>query len=68
MPNAESMIHVIRWTLSAALMLVASSFLCPWHGAKFSAEGRWIGGHDAKDLRALAVVVDDKTGVITISG
>lgn len=43
-------------------------FLCPRHGAKFSADGKWVGGHEAKDLHTLAVVIDDKTGVITISG
>lgn len=46
---------------------VAGGFLCPGHGAKFSADGKWVGGHPAKDLRVLATIYDAGSGVLTIS-
>jgi Rieske Fe-S protein len=47
---------------------VDGGFLCPNHGAKFAADGSWVGGRAAKNLKVLEVAVDAGTGVLTIIG
>ena len=46
---------------------VAGGFLCPGHGAQFSANGTWTGGHPAKNLTTLGTIYDAASGVLTIS-
>jgi Rieske Fe-S protein len=46
------------------LELVQGEFHCPVHGAQFSKDGTWIGGHRAKNLHALSVTEDN--GMLTI--
>jgi Rieske Fe-S protein len=44
--------------------LVGGKFQCPVHGAQYSKDGTWVGGHRAKNLHALSVTEDN--GVLTI--
>ena len=44
-----------------------SGFLCPNHGAQFSANGTWIGGQPTGNLHAYATTYDAAAGTITIS-
>jgi len=43
-------------------------FVCPGHGATFTADGTWVDGHRAKNLRALDSTFDASAGVLTIVG
>ena len=43
-----------------------SGFLCPGHGARFSANGTWVGGQPTSSLRSYATSYDASTGTITI--
>jgi Rieske Fe-S protein len=43
-----------------------SGFLCPNHGAQFSANGTWIGGQPTSSLRSYATTYDAATGTLTI--
>jgi len=47
---------------------VDGGFLCPGHGAKFDANGTWVGGHAAKNLKVLDVSYDASADVLTITG
>ena len=42
-------------------------FLCPNHGARFSAEGRWLGGQATVDLSPVAFSIDPD-GVLLVGG
>jgi Rieske Fe-S protein len=46
---------------------VAGGFLCPGHGAQFSTDGKWTGGHPAKNLTVLGTTYDAASGVLTIT-
>ena len=43
-----------------------SGFLCPNHGAQFSANGTWVGGQPTSGLRSYATTYDAATGMLTI--
>ena len=43
-----------------------SGFLCPGHGAQFSATGTWQGGQPTSNLRTYSTAYDATTGTITI--
>jgi nitrite reductase/ring-hydroxylating ferredoxin subunit len=43
-----------------------SGFLCPGHGARFSANGTWVGGQPTSSLRSYATSYDATAGTITI--
>jgi len=43
-----------------------NGFLCPGHGARFSADGTWIGGERTSSLRSYATAYDASAGTITI--
>ncbi len=43
-----------------------SGFRCPRHGATYSANGTWIGGQPASNLRQYATTFDPATGVLSI--
>ena len=43
-----------------------SGFLCPGHGARFSADGTWIGGQPTSSLRSYATSYDAAAGTITV--
>jgi cytochrome b6-f complex iron-sulfur subunit len=43
-----------------------SGFLCPGHGARFSATGQWQGGQRTSDMRSYTTSYDAATGTITI--
>jgi Rieske Fe-S protein len=43
-----------------------NAFLCPGHGARFSADGTWIGGERTSSLRNYATAYDASAGTITI--
>jgi cytochrome b6-f complex iron-sulfur subunit len=43
-----------------------SGFLCPGHGAQFSATGTWQGGQPTSSLRSYSTAYDASTGTITI--
>jgi cytochrome b6-f complex iron-sulfur subunit len=43
-----------------------SGFLCPNHGAQFSATGAWIGGQSTSSLHSYATSYDATAGTITI--
>lgn len=42
-------------------------FRCPNHGARFAADGSWIGGQRTRDLRAYDVAHDAGAGTLTIT-
>jgi len=46
--------------------IVDGGFLCPGHKAQYAADGRWVGGHAAKNLKSLETSLQD--GVLTIAG
>jgi Rieske Fe-S protein len=41
-------------------------FTCPGHGAMFSKDGAWKGGHKARDLKSLTVEYDAAHDILTI--
>ena len=43
-----------------------SGFLCPGHGARFSATGQWQGGERTSNMRSYATSYDAAAGTITI--
>ena len=43
-----------------------NAFLCPGHGARFSANGTWIGGERTSSLRSYASAYDAASGTITV--
>ena len=43
-----------------------SGFLCPNHGAQFSANGTWVGGQRTSNLRTYATAYDATSGTLTI--
>jgi len=43
-----------------------SGFLCPNHGARFAADGTWIGGQPTSSLRSYATSYDAASGTLTI--
>jgi cytochrome b6-f complex iron-sulfur subunit len=43
-----------------------SGFLCPGHGARFSATGQWEGGERTSNMRSYATSYDAAAGTITI--
>ena len=45
-----------------------SGFLCPGHGATFTATGTWTGGQRTTNLHAYATSYDAASGVVTITG
>ena len=42
-------------------------FLCPNHGARFDANGNWIGGQPTSNMHSYTTAYDATTGVITVS-
>ena len=44
-----------------------SSFLCPCHGARFTATGAWNGGQRTANLTSLSASYDSATDVLTVS-
>ena len=45
---------------------VSGGFLCPGHGARFDASGRWIGGERTSSLRSYPAVLDSTAGTVTV--
>ena len=43
-----------------------SGFLCPGHGARFAADGTWIGGERTSSLRSYSTTYDSAAGTITV--
>ena len=43
-----------------------SGFLCPGHGARFSATGQWQGGQPTSNMRSYSTSYDAAAGTITI--
>ena len=43
-----------------------SGFLCPGHGAQFSATGTWLGGERTSSLRSYVTSYDSVSGTLTI--
>jgi cytochrome b6-f complex iron-sulfur subunit len=43
-----------------------SGFLCPGHGARFSATGQWVGGQSTSNMRSYSTSYDAAAGTITI--
>jgi cytochrome b6-f complex iron-sulfur subunit len=43
-----------------------SGFLCPNHGAQFSATGAWVGGQPTSSLRSYVTTYDAATGTLTV--
>ena len=43
-----------------------NGFLCPGHGARFSATGQWVGGQSTTNMRSYATSYDAAAGTITI--
>src|SRR5205085_7679327 len=41
-------------------------FLCPGHGARFSATGQWLGGERTSSMRSYTTSYDAAAGTITI--
>jgi Rieske Fe-S protein len=43
-----------------------SAFLCTGHGARFAADGHWIGGQPTGNLRGLPVAAGDTPGTLIV--
>ena len=43
-----------------------NGFLCPGHGARFAADGTWIGGERTGSLRSYTTAYDSAAGTITV--
>ena len=43
-----------------------SGFLCPNHGAQFSANGTWVGGERTSSMRSYATTYDTSAGTLVI--
>ena len=43
-----------------------NGFLCPGHGARFSANGTWTGGQGTSSLRSYSTTYDAAAGTITV--
>ena len=43
-----------------------NAFLCPGHGARFAADGTWIGGERTSSLRSYPTSYDATAGTITV--
>ena len=43
-----------------------NAFLCPGHGARFAANGTWIGGERTSSLRSYPTTYDAAAGTITV--
>lgn len=44
-----------------------SGFLCPNHGARFAADGTWVGGQPTGSLQSFPTTYDASTGTISIT-
>lgn len=44
-----------------------SGFLCPGHGARFTASGQWQGGQSTSNMRSYATSYDAAAGTLTIA-
>jgi cytochrome b6-f complex iron-sulfur subunit len=44
----------------------STGFLCPQHGARFSATGAWVGGERTSSMRSFQTSYDAATGVLTV--
>jgi Rieske Fe-S protein len=45
---------------------VSGGFLCPGHGARFDATGRWTGGERTSSLQSYRATLDVTAGVVTV--
>ena len=45
-----------------------NGFVCPNHGARFSAAGAWTGGQSTTNLQSLPITFDAAAGTLTIAG
>ncbi len=52
----------------STINISGSGFVCPNHGARFSAAGAWTGGQSTSNLVALPATFDAATGILTIAG
>jgi Rieske Fe-S protein len=46
---------------------LGTSFMCPVHGAQFSASGSWTGGQQTSSLSRYSVQYDSVAGTLTVS-
>ncbi len=51
----------------ATVGIVGGGFRCPQHGARFAADGSWVGGQRTSNLRALSTQYDGTSGTLTIT-
>ncbi len=51
----------------ATVGIVGAGFRCPQHGARFAADGSWVGGQRTSNLRALTAQFDANSGTLTIA-
>ena len=53
--------------MGATVGIVGAGFRCPQHGARFAADGTWVGGQPTSNLRALTTQFNPATGTLTIT-
>jgi Rieske Fe-S protein len=53
--------------MGATVGIVGAGFRCPQHGARFAADGSWVGGQPTSNLRALTTQFDAASGALTIT-
>ena len=51
----------------ATVGIAGGGFRCPQHGARFAADGSWVGGQRTSNLHALATQFDASSGTLTIT-
>ena len=51
----------------STLDLVSDGFLCPNHGARFAADGHWVGGQVTSNMYTFPVIYDSVAATITIT-
>jgi Rieske Fe-S protein len=48
------------------LDIISNGFHCPNHGARFAADGNWIGGQRTKDMQSYPTTYNSGAGTLTI--
>jgi Rieske Fe-S protein len=52
----------------STVQISGSSFVCPNHGARFDANGKWTGGQRTSNLRSYATTFDAQAGTVRVTG
>jgi Rieske Fe-S protein len=65
--NQYSAFSLVCPHAGATVGIIGAGFQCPGHGARFAADGSWIGGQPTSSLRQLTTQFDSSSGTLTIT-